>query len=446
MLSSAWATGPPRSQSAAGDGPSPSAAGLGGAVGTPTRASVAEDGLFTPYEQRLFGRAMEGSQSPDSVQGNPKPATVSLATPQGSMICNCSLTPLLSRHAPPITNESWPRHPLVHQRTCPKSPYFRPGHPTPRGQKRQRKIPENGLTTGLTPFLPNQAGPSRFLGNAFTPVKTKFYNTSWNNVQSEEEQINRGQGNVAAGQNTGNVTLGRGPNTSIYDYREPALPIHTDLEDWEKRYLLAESRAKDLLREKQEREEEINVRTEILYAEAMQRRNAWWGAQRIQKLRELEENRQQEQKGQEEYQRWVQREQELRNRRDQQRQDAERERARLFQQQQQAVEQERLQRDIAEQERQQYRRQQYSQWQPLYQGFNEGILVWARGRPSRVLLASKLTQHLSQLRRLLALWEVLILRPLQLFGVSAPESHKGEWSGLHGPRLGQASPREFRLL
>ncbi|KAF8455939.1 hypothetical protein BGX38DRAFT_1140214 [Terfezia claveryi] len=434
-LSSAWATRRPRSQRAVGDGLSPSSAGSGGAVGTPTRAGFTEDGSFTPYEQRLFGRAMEGSQSRDSVQGNPMPAAVPPATPRRSMICNCSLTPLLSRYAPPITNESWPRYPLVHQRTCPKSPYFRPDRPRPGGQKRQREKPMNGLHTGLTPFLPNQAGPSRFLGNPFTPVKTKFYNTSWDNVHFEEEQRNQGQGNAgAAVQNTGNVTLDTGLDTPIYDYREPALP--TNLEDWEKRYLSAELRAKDLLREKKEREEAIKARTEIVHAEAMQRqreendreltqllqiqrgrkeiqrrseeervmkmvseqqrieeqairdrlaeidrkeimaRHNDEASQRIQNLRELEEKRLQEQNRQEEYQRWIQQEQELRNSREQQRQDAER--ARLFQQQQQ----ERLQRDIAEQERQQYVRQQYPQLQPQRQGFNvssspsESMVSW----------------------------------------------------------------------
>ena len=329
-----WATKCPKSPAAA-DAPSdsdssddscpPPAVGLGetqslarpGAVGT----TPTGDRLFTPYEKRLLGETMKSNRR-HSVQGNLVSTTVPLKTPHGHQhthgdtICSCGLTPLLGPHVP-MTSESWPRYHQVHEKSCPKSPYFRPGHPTPGVQLGQGRKTMSSFTTGLTPFLPNQAGPSKFLGNVFSPAKTKFYNTSWNKVRFEDQQINKFQGNgvhypelsaVVPGQNTRkavDVIPNIGLSISNCKYREPAqvpLPMHADLEEWEKRYLSAELRAKDLLREKREHEEDEKVRADKLWTETVQRQKEVWEKQREENEQKLIQA-QQERREREEIQR-----------------------------------------------------------------------------------------------------------------------------------------------
>ncbi|KAF8420472.1 hypothetical protein EV426DRAFT_576412 [Tirmania nivea] len=311
-----------------------------GAVGTTsTRADTTGVRLFTPYEQQLLREAMEGNQKPHSVQSNLMPAAESLNTPHGHQhthkgkICSCGLTPILGSYETPMASESWPRYPLVHQKTCPKSPYFRPSHPTPGAQLGNDRKTMNGFNTGLTPFLPNQAGPSKLLGNPFSPVKTKFYNTKWNNVHFEVEQINQTLGNgvqypdlssVVPEQNTGktvDVILDTGLITSKHEYREPAqvpLPIHTDLEEWEKRYLSADLRAKNILKEGQEREAEEKQRADELWTETAQRQKEWWKKQREENEQKLIQT-QQERREREEIQRRIEEEREMESVAEQQR-------------------------------------------------------------------------------------------------------------------------------
>jgi len=260
---------------------------------TPTGDGITGDRLFTPYEQRWLREAMGRNQRPNSVPGNSAPTAAPLNTPhgnQGGEVCSCDLTPLLGPHLP-MAGKPWPKYLLAHQKTCPKSPYFRPGHPTPGVQLGQGRKTMNRLNNGLTPFLPNQAGPSKFLGNAFSPAKTKFYNTNWAKARFEDEQIDEVRDSgvhypslspAVPGQNTEKALPDTKLPTSKYEYREPQvpLPIHAGLEEWEKRYLSAELRAKDLLRKRKEREEEEEIRANRLWAETAQRQKAWWEKQR----------------------------------------------------------------------------------------------------------------------------------------------------------------------